>query len=86
MKMTLDLPHVLMGEFAARAALENIKLDDYVAKIVQSTLLHPPAASAASKRSPVPEFRRAITKPMLTLNNAEPDVMLNAEDAAGIGR
>lgn len=86
MKMTLDLPHSLMRELAARAALEGVTLDDYVANIVQSALLLQPAAGAASKQSPVPEFRRARTKPMPTLSNAELYAMLDAEDAAGIGR
>lgn len=86
MRITLDLPAPLMREVKARAALAGVKLDDYLANVLQSSLPLQPAAGAASKRSPVPAFRHAGAKPMPDLSNAELYAVLDVEDAAATGR
>ena len=86
MRIILDLPAPLMRELKVRAALEGVKLDDYVAKVLQSALLPQIALGAASKRRPVPAFRRAGAKPMPDLRNAELYAALDGEDAAATGR
>ena len=82
MRTTLDLPDPLMRELKARAALEGVKLKDYFADIVQAALQRPVATGNARQRSPVPVFRRAKSKPMPAMSNAELYAALDAEDAA----
>ncbi len=82
MQTTLDLPDPLMRELKARAVLEGVSLKDYYTGIVQAALARPIATSAAPQRSPVPMFRRANSKPMPAMSNADLYALLNAEDAA----
>jgi hypothetical protein len=82
MRTTLDLPDPLMREVKARAALEGVKLKDYFAKIVQAALQRPVGLPAATQRSPAPVFHRSDAKPIASMNNAQLNALMDAEDAA----
>lgn len=82
MKVTLNLPNRIVRELVARAALENVKLEVYVAKVVRSALLQQGVAAAVPKRTPVPVFHRTGAKPIPALSNAKLYAVLDKQDAA----
>lgn len=81
-KITLNLPKLMMRELLARAASEGVSLDACVANIVRSALPRRVATRVVSKRSPVPVFHRAGAKPIPALSNAELYAVLDQQDAA----
>lgn len=71
MRTTLDLPDPLFRELKARAARENLKLKELIAKYVEAglsgRLLPDPAGQI--RRSPLPPPRPAEGKPIPSLSN-----------------
>lgn len=80
MRTTLDLPDPLMRELKARAALEGVKLKDFLARMVQSALQKPLQAQSLPGRSPAPVFARPSAKPMPLMSNAELNAILDDHD------
>lgn len=85
MRTTLDLPDPLMRELKARAALEGVKLKDFLARTVQAALQKPLPTQSLPERSPVPVFVRAAAKPMPVMSNAELNALMDGIDAKKAG-
>ena len=84
MRTTMDLPDPLMRELKARAALEGLKLKEYVARLVEAALQRPALAVAQPLRSQAPVFKREGARPMPAMSNARLNALLDAEDAAKV--
>ena len=82
MRITIDLPDSLLRELKARAALEGVKLKDYLAKIALAATRCPVVVGALPQRSPAPVFHRADAKPMTAMSNAQLWAILDAQSAA----
>lgn len=80
MRTTLDLPDPLMRELKARAALEGLKLKDFLARTVQLALQKPLPPQNLPGRSPAPVFVRPSAKPMPLLTSAELNAILDGQD------
>ena len=70
MRTTSDLPHALMREPNAHAALTVGKLKDYFANSVQAALQRPAFNGVQPTRSLAPVFKRSGAKAMPAVSNS----------------
>ena len=81
MRTTIDLPEDLFRRAKSRAALEGLKLKDFIATCLEQRLARGSASeTVARQRSPVPLARPATGRTLPLLGSEDIEALLLQED------